>query len=487
MNKICPGGGLLGTLGLALLLSACAVPAAPDRVPGPLASAPGRATPAPSPLPAKPLASARPPQESPSLRSSVRSLPGGLDNTLVFNSNSPELVKNSGILLSTWKGEGAHLDYALSGTFEVFLHHLAETSFLDGKDTCWLALAAQNDTEQATELELVAGASWLTGPDAPFIDLKPLVQDPQGAIYSGPGGRAALDFLLGRSNVSPEAWRLAAGERRLLWLQPIPAKNFGLPLRNGRSGIFRFRTEQAIKLASVALLGRSDREPSWGEVEAVLQAGQRAGPPDKAATPYEPPERPSGGQFIYGRVAGVSEGARWVGTLFEKASSDLREAGDWLGFPIATVALNTLGTGQVQAPAMKVRHPDSAVEAHGSYGVTYDLQVPLDNPGEPLRQYALSLSHPLRIPENSEEPPRYTESTRNQPVTFRGSVQCDWDDEQGQPVRRLVHLTLRQGERGAPFAIIPVVSGRRTVARLRLVYPADCTPPQLLTVSLLSR
>jgi hypothetical protein len=412
-------------------------------------------------------------------------LPGGLDDTLVFNSNSPELVKASGVLLSTLPGPGAHLNFSLSGVFEVFWHHIAETAFWDGNDTCWLALVAQNATGEKSQVRLQAGASWLTGPDAPFVEHKPLVDDPRGAVYSGPGGRAALDFLLGRSNVALRSWPLAPGERRLLFVEPIPAKNFGIPQRNGRSGIFRFETNQPLKLASVAVFGRSDREPTEEEVMAVLSAGKRAGPPDKEATPYEPPKRPSGGTFIYGRVAGVAQGARWEGSLFDRASENLRETGDVVGFPLVSVVLNTLGTGQVQSPALRVRYPGSAIEAHGSYGVTYDLQVPLDNPDTKLRQYALALSHPLRVPENSSEQPRYLEVTREQPVTFRGSLQLDWDDEQNQPVRKLVHVTLRQGERGAPFATVPVVSGRRTVARLRLVYPADCTPPQLLTVSLL--
>lgn len=470
-----------------ILLAACATPVAP--LPSRPLMAPSRA-PVPG-LEKKPAATPRPrvstsPQPAPVSESWVRPLPGGLDNTEVFNSNSPELVKTSGVLLSTLSGSGLHLNAALRGTFEVFWHHIAQTAFLDGNDTCWLALVAENAAEQKGRLELQAGVSWLTGPDAPFVDLRPLVEDPRGAVYSGPGGRAALDFMLDRSNVELTAWALDPGERRVLFTQPIPAKNFGIPQRNARSGIFRFQTDQPVKLASVALFGRADAEPTEEAVEALLRAGQRAGPPDKEATPYEPPQRPTGGQFIYGRVAGVAQGARWTGNLFDKASATLRAAGDWVGFPIASVVLNTLGTGQVQSPVLRVRHPGSAVEAHGSYGVTYDLQVPLDNPdSQGLRQYALALSHPLRIPENSREQPRYMDVTREQPVTFRGSVQLDWDDEQNQPVRRLVHLTLRQGERGAPFATVPVVPGRQTVARLRLVYPADCTPPQLLTVSLL--
>ena len=50
----------------------------------------------------------------------VRLLPGKLDNVPVFNSNSPELVLKSGILLSTFPGRGkkvpdSHLNFAFKG------------------------------------------------------------------------------------------------------------------------------------------------------------------------------------------------------------------------------------------------------------------------------------------------------------------------------------------------------------------------------------
>ena len=52
----------------------------------------------------------------------VRPLPGSLDDVPVFNSNSPEVVQQNGILLSTFPKEDmaypdAHLDYAFDGRF----------------------------------------------------------------------------------------------------------------------------------------------------------------------------------------------------------------------------------------------------------------------------------------------------------------------------------------------------------------------------------
>ncbi|MEB3197398.1 MAG: DUF3370 family protein [Candidatus Sericytochromatia bacterium] len=472
-------------------LAACAAPVTPavppagpvsrGRDPGPAAtplvpSAPAVRT---SPLP---VASASPPPPGRALDSPIRPLPGGLDEVAVFNSNNPELLRESGVLLSTFAGGGVHLNHPFAGAFEVFLHHLAETAFMDGNDTCWLGLLARNDGQRPSNLELKAGVSWLTGPDAPFIDLDPLVSDPRGEVYSGPGDRVALDFLLGRSNLTRETFALAAGETKLLFNQPIPAKNFGLPSRNGRSGLFRFQVDQPIKLAAVALFGRASDKPDRQAFQALLDAGKRAAPAERAATAYEPGQPPTGGSFIYGRVGGVSLGSRWTGTLFNRASEVLSSAGSSVGFPIASLALNTLGSRQNQSPRMVVRYPESPPEAHGSYGVTYDLTIPLDNPEGTSRRYAIALSHPLRIPENQAGAPSYA-PTPGKLVTFRGSLQLDWDDERQQPRRTQVHLVLRQGERGTPFETVTVAPGGRTDARLRLVYPADCTPPQLLTVT----
>ena len=49
----------------------------------------------------------------------IRPLPGGLDQTLVFNSNSPEVVQTEGILLSTFpKTDKAFPDAHLDQTFK---------------------------------------------------------------------------------------------------------------------------------------------------------------------------------------------------------------------------------------------------------------------------------------------------------------------------------------------------------------------------------
>ncbi|MEB3329905.1 MAG: DUF3370 family protein [Candidatus Sericytochromatia bacterium] len=458
-----------------VLAAGCAAPAVPAPPP---AGAAGEGASPPTGLPNP--GSAPPTPERSSLRA-IRPLPGGLDDVPVLNVNNPELLRRGGVLASTLAGGGANLDFAFTGPFELFWHHIAETAFLDGNDAAWLALIAENDGATPVGLRRVAGASWLTT-EAPFVDLESRVEDPRGTVFAGPGSRVAVDWLLGRSSVPPASWTLAPGARDVLFSEPIPAKTLGLPTRNARSGLYRFQGDGAVRLAAVALFGRAGSRPSDEAFLAVLREGQRAGPPERQATVYPPGAPPAGGSFTYGRVSGVSLGARWAGQLFERASVALPDAGDWVGFPIASVAQNTLGTAQIQAPRMARRYPDVPPEAHGSYGVTYDLRIPLDNPGSTPRQYALALSHPVRIPEGKPAAPSYA-VTPGPLTTFRGPVRFDWDEGPGQPRRLLTHLVLRQGEQGAPFATVTVPPGWRTDGRLTLVYPADCTPPQLLTVT----
>ena len=58
-------------------------------------------------------------------KQSVRSLPGALDQVLMVNDNNPELIKNDGILFSTFPNSGtAGLPAELSGRFDLFSHHV---------------------------------------------------------------------------------------------------------------------------------------------------------------------------------------------------------------------------------------------------------------------------------------------------------------------------------------------------------------------------
>lgn len=448
----------------ALALAACVPP--PAGLPGTTPGLPGA-----QPQPQAPTMS----QTTPAL--TVKPLPGALDATPVLNTNSPEVLKEGGILVSTAAGPGsAHLDYAFEGAFEVFSHHFADQ--VAGGDTTWLGLLARNDGTRPATVKLLAGASWLSRPDAPYTALAALVDDPTGKTFAGPGSRVATDLVHGRSPLAPSSWTLAPGETRALLTLPMPTTTLGMPNRNGRSGLYRMATDAPIRLAEVALRGRAAGAPDGAALRAVWDAGTLAAPRDGAPTIYDPATPPTSGAFRYGRVGGVSVGARWAGTLAD--AQDLA-AGQRVGWPIASVVLNTVGTRQIQAPAMARRYPDTAVQAQGSYGVTYALKLPLANPDAAPRRYAIALVSPQKVSETQPTPPRFLSPPGKQ-VVFRGPARVDWKDPDGTPRHAAAHLVLHEGEEIPPFATLAVPPGGKLDAEVTLVYPADCTPPQLLTV-----
>ena len=69
-------------------------------------------------------------------------------------------------------------------------------------------------------------------------------------------------------------------------------------------------------------------------------------------------------------------------------------------------------------------------------------------------------------------------------VMYRGPVEVRWiDGTDGKPRgRHLVHLVLRQGQEGPRLGQVTLQPGEQRLVRVRLIYPADATPPQVLTL-----
>jgi hypothetical protein len=407
----------------------------------------------------------------------------------VLNSNSPEIIQREGILVSTLppraEADGqAFLDYAFEGKFSYFSHHIAKDE-TPGERLLYVGLVATNPSDQPRTIVPFRGSSYLSQPDAPFSPLEPIVPNPQGEVYAGPGDRVATELLLGKSNLPLDTFRLEARETKLLYQWPIPTDVPSLPAVNGRTVLADFESDGAVYLSEVAIFAKRSETgqflvPQLDDYEALIRLGQLAGDREAAATPFDPGQPPPMGRFTFGRVAGVSLGSQWLGEAFstEGESTLISQPGSGVGYPLATTYLNRLGTDQLQSASMLRRYPETAYQAHGNYGVTYRLRLPLSNPDQTPRRYALSLSHPVSatgLTVTYLEPP-------NRPVTFRGTVRLDWKDERGMDVTRLTHLTLRQGQRLPPFEVVEIPPQSRRDVLLQLIYPADATPPQLLTI-----
>jgi hypothetical protein len=137
-----------------------------------------------------------------------------------------------------------------------------------------------------------------------------------------------------------------------------------------------------------------------------------------------------------------------------------------------------LGTGQVQTAELHSHYPGTAWAAHGNYGVEYDLSIPLRNSGTRPVQLQLALESPLK----NDRPMgglRFNTSP-SKAVMFRGPVEVTGLD--GDRGRRRFHLVLRAGQEGPALGSVSLPPGGQRHLRVRFIYPADATPPQVLSL-----
>ena len=411
----------------------------------------------------------------------VRALPGQLDEVLVLNDNNPELITGEGILVSTFR-QPPGLDLVLNGRFDLFSHHV-----FAGKDdalnsTLWLAVLAQPTGNAEVTLELLGGSTSLSQATrkgqtaAPFLPLPALMAETSTPIAAGPGSSVAGDILRGESAPElPESWRIAPGSASALVVLPIPVAGLD-PLLNGRNLQMRLQSSGPVHLATVAAFGEGDRAPSLSRLQSLLASGQQS-PKEHTPTP-----RGSKGKIIYSRVSGVQIGSTWTAKLTDPGSPDLALTGKPISWPISSLERGDLQTGQVQTAELKVFDEGTAWAAHGNYGVEYDLTLPLKNPDATPRTVALALESPDKNGSNSKQL-RFG-GGKSSPVMFRGPIELrGLDDAQGQAQgRQRFHLVLRRGQQGPELGRMTLAPGERRQVRIRLIYPADATPPQVLSL-----
>lgn len=419
----------------------------------------------------------------------VRPLPGKLDNIPVFNSNSPELVLKEGILLSTFPADGkttpsAHLNFAFNGQFDIFAHHIAKAPNPDDLRTLYLGIIVHNPGKKPVTVDILQAASYLSQPDAPFIQLPPIVDNPNSTIYSGPGDRAMNDILRGHRQADfPPQLIIPAGESRMLLNLPIPVRTLEPPL-NGRSTLMRLRSDGEIYIASLARYAPLDgagkeRIPSLAEWQELLDKGELSTPRDRIPTP----PNSTTDKIIYGRVAGVAIGSIWNTELVDHPNVNfltIPKPGQAFSYGLSTLSGGLLGTGQSQSANLLVRYPDTAYFAHGNYGVQYSLTLPLINPTNETQRVTLSLQTPIKQDSISNGLRFFSSST--QPIFFRGTIQIRYNDDGGIPRTRYLHLVQRRGEEGEPLVTLNMPPSNRRLVQVDFLYPPDASPPQVLTV-----
>ncbi len=420
----------------------------------------------------------------------VRELPGKLDRVLVFNSNSPELVQKSGILLSTFPPKGkkakvAHLNFPLKGRFDIFAHHVAKPPTANDLRSLYLGIILHNPSDKPLQVNVLQAATYLSQPDAPFRELPALTENPLSRIFAGPGDRVTNAILRGQRNNLPPYIVLPPYQSRLLLNLPIPVKTLKPPI-NGRSVLMRLQSSRpvyAASLATYASLGANRREvaPTLAQWQQLLFAGSLVTPRDRVPTP---PEQTTN-KIIYGRVAGIAIGSQWTAQIvdFPNAPSlTIPRSRQAFSYGLSTLPLGKLGTNQVQSAPLLARYPDTAYSAHGNYGIQYNLNLPLHNNTSTAQTVVVALQTPIKEDKLSKNGLRFFNPPAKQ-VFFRGTVKVAYSDDRGLPQTRYIHLVQKRGDRGAPLVRLNIKPQDTRLVQVNFLYPPDATPPQVLTIA----
>jgi hypothetical protein len=413
---------------------------------------------------------------------SVLPLPGGLNQQAVLYSNNPERIEQSGILVSTLPGtdlsQARKLNTPLRGEFQLFMHHVARTAVLSNA-RIYLAILAETADRGPARLQLTQGAFFRTWPEAPFLPLTGIHANAEGDIFSGPGDRLALAWLRRESPLKPMAWTLKDTGPQLIFLEAIPTNPLWvLQQDNALSALLGFQSDSPVHVSVLAWVAPDGLPPTPGELQALLDSGQVAGPAEVPATAYDPDQKPPAGVFRYGRVAGLTRGSLWQGTLTTWPEGP----GERIAYPLASVYLKRYGTTQNQSAPIQVRVPGSAIESHGNYGVRYRLEATLTNPDRQPRRYAVYLHHPFEVRPLLFEPPQaiFLLPPIRQ-VSFRGTLRLRWGEQHFWR-----HQVLHIGEQASALQVLELPAGQERHFELELVYPPDAIPPQLLEFQRLS-
>jgi len=124
----------------------------------------------------------------------------------------------------------------------------------------------------------------------------------------------------------------------------------------------------------------------------------------------------------------------------------------------------------------------------------YQLQIPLRNDTATPATLALALESPLKR-DLAEGGLRFAAGAPGSgPVVFRGTVEvaglspgdAPLSPSNGVPAAVLgpqaFHLVQRAGEMGPALGLVRLAPGESRLVRVRLIYPADATPPQVLSL-----
>ena len=354
-------------------------------------------------------------------------------------------------MLSTFPPEGkqvpsAHLNFPFKGRFDIFAHHIAKAKNRAETRTLFQGIIVHNPNSEPVTLNVLQGATYLTRPDALFIDLPSYLENRFGIVFAGRGSRITSDVLRGyRQGILPAASEIPANESRMLMNLSIPVGNV-TPSSNGRSTLMRMSSSNSVYVASLAVFAPTnpagvEQYPTLEEWENILNTKGLAGPRDLAPTPKG--ENPV--QKIYGRVAGVAEGSQWQAKITDNSRTDyltIPKRGESFSYALSTTDTGTFGTGQIQSAKMLARYPDTAYSAHGNYGIQYNLTFPLYNKSRESLSVCILMLTPIKA--NTESGGLMFYDAPENRIFFRGTVRVMFNDDTGKTLTRYIHIVQRR-------------------------------------------
>ncbi|MEB3204952.1 MAG: DUF3370 family protein [Candidatus Sericytochromatia bacterium] len=384
----------------------------------------------------------------------VHPLPGQLDSVPLLNSNHPEILRDTGIALSTLPWSGAvHLGQPQTGSFGIFAHHNNRSG-----RTLAQGILLHNPSDRPVTVT-VRSTAVRTTTEAPYRDRRSdVAADPAGTLVSGPGDATASLALR----------QLLEGEARTLTLPAggwLPLSLKGVPQGAEITSRLDLETDGPVHAAVVF----DEADAGVDRMVDRLRGGRRLPPNPGDKTPTEPG---APGPIIFGRVAGIQEGRSWQGKLELEPGSGYTLAGPSTekGFLLVGKASNTLGTGQDQAAPLPHRYADAAYKAHGNYGVLHELEVPLANASATTQRVAFLFDTPTPAPGLSR--------------AFRGTLAFTWKGSDGATRTHYANVNQRAGEDASvPLLELDLPPGTATPVSVRFIYPANATPPHVLRIA----
>ena len=384
----------------------------------------------------------------------VHPLPGQLDSVPLLNSNHPEILRDTGIALSTLPWSGAvHLGQPQTGSFGIFAHHNNRSG-----RTLAQGILLHNPSDRPVTVT-VRSTAVRTTTEAPYRDRRSdVAADPAGTLVSGPGDATASLALR----------QLLEGEARTLTLPAggwLPLSLKGVPQGAEITSRLDLETDGPVHTAVVF----DEADAGVDRMVDRLRGGRRLPPNPEDKTPTEPG---APGPIIFGRVAGIQAGRSWQGKLELEPGSGYTLAGPSTekGFLLVGKASNTLGTGQDQAAPLPHRYADAAYKAHGNYGVLHELDVPLANTSATTQRVAFLFDTPTPAPGLSR--------------AFRGTLAFTWKGPEGATRTHYANVNQRAGEDASvPLLELDLPPGTATPVSVRFIYPANATPPHVLRIA----